>query len=104
MYPSIITHTLNGLFLILSFLFVIIYFSKLQNLDTYRILVLSLLVSLVFGVHGISHLGLEREYGYSPYNIFSIPKRNETTCPCMKMMKGMCKPNVNLKLNPVATV
>ena len=101
MYPSIITHTFNGLFLILSFLFVIIYFSKLQDLDAYRIVVLSLLFSLVLGVHAISHLGLEREYGYSPYNIFSIPKRNtfanatcpcmrnKTTCPCMKMMKGM---------------
>ena len=100
-YPSIITHTVNGIFLMLSFLFVIIYFSKLQSLDAYHILVLSLLFSLVLGVHGISHLGLEREYGYSPYNIFSIPKRNtfantrcpcmlnKTTCPCMKMMKGM---------------
>ena len=38
---------LNGLFLLLSFIFVIIYFSKLQNLDAYRILVLILLFSLV---------------------------------------------------------
>lgn len=88
MYPSIITHTLNGFFLILSFLFVIINFSKLQNLDTYRMLVLILLFSLVLGVHGISHLGLEREYRYSPYNILSMPNRRvigETICPCMKM-------------------
>ena len=85
MYPSIITHTLNGLVLILSFLFLFMYFSKLQSLDAYRMLVLILLFSLVLGVHGISHLGLEREYGYSPYNILSIPKPNDTKCPCMKM-------------------
>lgn len=92
MYPSIITHTLNGLFLIISFLFVIFYYSKLQNLDTYRILVLLLLFSIVIGVHGISHLGLEREYGYSPYNIFSIPahkQMDKMECPCMKKMKQM---------------
>jgi len=100
MYPSIITHTLNGIFLILSFLFVIIYFSKLQNFDTYRILVLSLLVSLVFGVHGISHLGLEREYGYSPYSIFSIPKPNSfanTRCPCM-LNKTTCPCTARYKI------
>ena len=81
MYPSILAHMLNGLFLLLSFIFVIIYFSKLQNLDAYRILVLILLFSLVVGVHGISHLGLEREYG------FFAPIKH-TTCPCMNM-KGM---------------
>ena len=92
MYPSIITHTLNGLFLMLSFLFLLVYFSKLQNLDAYRMLVLILLFSIVLGVHGISHLGLEHEYGYSPYNILSLPNRNpinNTVCPCMKKMKGM---------------
>ena len=68
--PSILSHMLNGLFLLLSFLFVIIYFSKLQGLDAYRMLVLILLFSLVLGVHGISHLGLEREYGmYAPTRI-----------------------------------
>ena len=76
--PSILSHMLNGLFMLLSFLFVIIYFSKLQGLDAYRMLVLILLFSLVLGVHGISHLGLEREYGF-----FSPMKH--TTCPCMKM-------------------
>ena len=88
MYPSIITHTLNGFFLIVSFLFVMINFSKLQNLDTYRMLVLILLFSLVLGVHGISHLGLEHEYSYSPYTILSMPNPNaigKTMCPCMKM-------------------
>ena len=68
--PSILSHMLNGLFMLLSFLFVIIYFSKLQGLDAYRMLVLILLFSLVLGVHGISHLGLEREYGmYAPTRI-----------------------------------
>ena len=84
MYPSIITHTLNGIFLVISFIYIIVNYSKLQNLDTYRMLVLLLLVSLVFGVHGISHLGLEREYDYSPYNLFSITPRKQMQCPCMK--------------------
>ena len=87
MYPSILAHVLNGLFLLLSFLFVIIYFSKLQGLDAYRIVVLTLLFSLVVGVHGISHLGLEREYGYT-YSISSTPMKrmDGDMCPCMKRM------------------
>jgi len=62
--PSILAHMLNSLFMLVSFFFVIIYFSKLQSLDAYRMLVLILLFSLVLGVHGISHLGIEREYGF----------------------------------------
>ena len=80
--PSILAHMLNAFFLLVSLFFVMIYFSKLQGLDAYRILVLILLFSLVVGVHGISHLGLEREYG------FFAPTRNPMNghmCPCMKM-------------------
>jgi len=40
-------------------------FGTLRKLDTYRILVLVLLFSVVVGIHGISHLGLRKEYGYT---------------------------------------
>jgi len=40
-------------------------FGTLRKLDTYRMLVLILLFSIVVGIHGISHLGLRNAYGYS---------------------------------------
>jgi hypothetical protein len=47
------------------FLAIYLFFTnKLRNLDPYRMLVLVLLFSMTIGVHAISHLGLERAYGY----------------------------------------
>jgi len=40
-------------------------FGSLRKLDTYRMLVLVLLFSIVVGIHGISHLGLRKTYGYN---------------------------------------
>ena len=62
MRPSILAHILSGA---LMFLAIYLFFTnKLRNLDPYRMLVLVLLFSVTIGVHAISHLGLERAYGY----------------------------------------
>jgi len=62
MHPSILAHILSGA---LMFLAIYLFFTnKLRNLDPYRMLVLDLLFSVTIGVHAISHLGLERAYGY----------------------------------------
>ena len=68
-YPSVLAHMLNGFLLMLAFLVTFLYFSKLQTLDAYHIVVLLLLSSVAVGVHGLSHLGLERDYGYNPMNL-----------------------------------
>jgi len=62
MHPSILAHILSGA---LMFLAIYLFFTnRLRNLDSYRMLVLVLLFSVTIGVHAISHLGLERAYGY----------------------------------------
>jgi hypothetical protein len=62
MHPSILAHILSGA---LMFLAIYLFFTnRLRNLDSYRMLVLVLLFSITIGVHAISHLGLERAYGY----------------------------------------
>jgi hypothetical protein len=62
MHPSILAHILSGA---LIFLAIYLFFTnRLRNLDSYRMLVLVLLFSITIGVHAISHLGLERAYGY----------------------------------------
>ena len=63
-YPSIASHIFSAIFMGLSALFALFYFSKLKSLDTYRILILLLLFSIVLGVHGLSHVMLEKEYNY----------------------------------------
>jgi len=60
----------SGALLLFALYIIIRSFGKLRGLDTYRLLVLVLLSSIVVGVHGISHLGLERTYGYNPLKMF----------------------------------
>lgn len=86
MYPSIMAHTLNCVLLLVAIVFVISYFPKLQALDAYHTLVLILLFSIVIGIHGISHVFLEKEYQYVPFNMWTIPSK-KMECPCMKRNK-----------------
>jgi hypothetical protein len=65
MHPSFLAHVFSGLLMGIALYIVVTCFGTLRKLDTYRILVLVLLFSIVVGIHGISHLGLKKEYGYS---------------------------------------
>ena len=69
-HPSILAHTLSGAFMLIAFFYLLCCYSKLRTLDLYQTLMLSLLFSVAIGVHGISHLGLEKEYGYNPVYVF----------------------------------
>ena len=71
-YPSMMAHSLNGLLLGVAILFVCLNFQKIQGFDVYRILVITLLFAAVVGIHGLSHLGLENEYNYIPFNMWEI--------------------------------
>ena len=75
-YPSVLAHMANGIFLGIAVLLTIIYFTKLKKVGVYNILVLVLLFSIVLGVHGISHLLLEKEYGFVPFNLWRLPSRS----------------------------
>lgn len=71
--PSFYSHIVNGLFLLFAFIIVYNNYSKLKKLDVYKILILTLLFSISIGVHGISHLGLEKGYSFNPVTlIFSL--------------------------------
>ena len=71
LYPSVLAHMLNGFLLLVAFVSTFLYFSKLRTLDAYHIVVLFLLSSVAVGVHGLSHLGLERSYHYNPWNVLT---------------------------------
>lgn len=67
--PSFYAHILNGLLLIIFLILVYAKFSKILTLKTYNQLVLIILFSIGIALHGISHLGLEKGYGYNPLSI-----------------------------------
>jgi uncharacterized membrane protein len=65
---SFYAHGMNGLLLFIALIIIVLNYSKFTRLEAYpgRTLYLILLLSIAVGIHGISHLGLERIYGYNP--------------------------------------
>jgi hypothetical protein len=77
--PSIYAHILNGIFVFTAVLFVIWNIPNFQKIDNYKKLLILLLLSISFGVHGISHLGLESKYNYNPMYYHQM-RRNQMNC------------------------
>jgi hypothetical protein len=61
--PSVYAHILSSLIILFGLIIIIRNYKEISKLDTYKILILILLVSLVIGVHSLGHLGLETSYG-----------------------------------------
>jgi hypothetical protein len=64
--PSFYAHIINGFFLLIGFILLFKYYSKINNLEPYKKIILALIFSISVGVHGLSHLGLETNYNYNP--------------------------------------
>lgn len=65
--PSIITHTVGGIFLVWSIGLLILYLPVVRSLDAYRLIVLLMLVSITITLHGLSHVAMEKVYNYNPW-------------------------------------
>lgn len=68
--PSLYAHTLNGILMFLAAIVLIKHYRTIQNLDSYRLILILLVLSIAAGVHSLSHLGLEAVYGYNPLYVF----------------------------------
>ena len=68
--PSLYSHFLNALFLFLALVIFVIYFPQVKKISSYELVTISLLSSIAIGIHGISHLGLEKIYNFNPYHMF----------------------------------
>jgi len=64
--PSFYAHVLNA---ILALVAVMLLVKHHRTLRPYEVIVVALLFSIVVGVHGLSHLGLETAYGFNPLNV-----------------------------------
>jgi hypothetical protein len=67
--PSIASHTMSGGFLLLALGLVAMNFKTVTHLPLLQLLLLVLVASIAVGIHGLSHLGVEREYGYNPWKL-----------------------------------
>lgn len=67
--PSFYAHILNGILLFIAVIVLFKNYSKINKIDTYKIIILLLLFSIGIGIHGISHQGLEKNYNFNPLNI-----------------------------------
>jgi hypothetical protein len=66
--PSFYAHIINGLILLLSFILLYNNYSQIKKVEPYKIIILCLLFSIGIGVHGLSHVCLEKVYNYNPLN------------------------------------
>ena len=64
--PSLYAHIINAVLLLTAVILVFSNYSKLTKVEPYKQIILTLLFSIVIGIHGLSHLGLESVYGYNP--------------------------------------
>lgn len=65
-YPSVLAHLFGTLIMLGAFILIALNFKQITSGKTYDIVILLLLLSTVITLHGISHLGLERQYGFNP--------------------------------------
>ena len=65
-HPSILSNILSVGFMLLELACLVTCYSQIRKLGLYQGLVLTLLFSIAIGLHGVSHLGLEKQYGYNP--------------------------------------
>ena len=61
--PSFLAHIGNALFLLLAG---VLFFQNYASIKKTDMIMLALLASIAIGIHGLSHLGLERVYGFNP--------------------------------------
>ena len=65
--PSLNSLFVTGFLLLLILMIFITNYKKIINLDNYHKITMLSLITIAFGVHGLIHLGVEKEYGFNPY-------------------------------------
>jgi hypothetical protein len=68
--PSLNSLFVTGFLLLLILMIFITNYKKIINLDNYHKITMLSLITIAFGVHGLIHLGVEKEYGFNPYRLF----------------------------------
>jgi|Laugresp1bdmlbsn_1035097.scaffolds.fasta_scaffold06999_3 hypothetical protein len=82
-HPSVAAHAIHAFIFLIAAAMAIVNFQTLYRLPIEKSLILVLLFSIVVGIHGISHLGLEINYGLEPFpRGYNCPYHRTGKCPC----------------------
>lgn len=68
--PSSITLSITGIMNLTFIILVIIFKTKINNLNIGQLLIIYLLFIISIGIHGLLHLGMEINYNFNPINYF----------------------------------
>uniref|UniRef100_A0A6C0K1A9 Uncharacterized protein n=1 Tax=viral metagenome TaxID=1070528 RepID=A0A6C0K1A9_9ZZZZ len=66
MTPSFLAHIGNGLLLLVAAVLFFKNYALIKKTNGIILVALALLASIAIGIHGLSHLGLERVYNFNP--------------------------------------
>jgi len=65
--PSLYAHILHSLAMLAAVGILFANSSSFMKLEPYKLIILVLMLSIVFGIHAISHTGLEKVYKFNPF-------------------------------------
>lgn len=68
--PSLNSLFVTGFLILFILVIFITNYKKIMSLEYYRKITILSLIAIAFGIHGLIHLGVEREYGFNPYRWF----------------------------------
>jgi hypothetical protein len=68
--PSINSLIVTGTILLFIFIIFIMNINSFKRLNYYQKIILLSTITMAVGVHGLIHLGVEREYNFNPYKWF----------------------------------
>jgi hypothetical protein len=66
--PSVNSLFVTGFLLLAIFITVFNNYKRIMNLNYYQKIMLLSTLAIAIGIHGLIHLGVEREYNLNPYN------------------------------------
>jgi hypothetical protein len=66
--PSVNSLFVTGFLLLAIFITVFNNYKRIMNLNYYQKIILLSTLTIAIGIHGLIHLGVEREYNFNSYN------------------------------------
>jgi hypothetical protein len=66
--PSLNSLFITGLLLLCVLIVFINNYKRIINLNYYQKIILLSTLTIAIGIHGLIHLGVEKEYNFNPYN------------------------------------
>jgi hypothetical protein len=68
--PSVNSLFVTGFLLLAIMITVFKNYKRIINLNYYQKIMLLSTLAIAIGIHGLIHLGVEKEYNFNPYNWF----------------------------------